>query len=365
MGPLLFVTLFGHGHVTPTLALVAELVRRGHRVEYATGAEHAEAVVGAGARWVELPRLPDFRPGGPNPAESWFRHYFAAIRAAHPVLLRHCRANRPRLLCYDATNWQGRVVARQWEIPALRYLPHLASNASFQLMDLTPVRVLAPECARFAREHGVDLDVTTVVEAPERQSLVFVPAEFQPAAESFDDTFHFVGPMLGRRAEEEWSPRHGDQPLLYVALGSMMSDPALYRTCATDFTDGAWQVAMNARDTGPVPPNFDVRPWFPQPAVLRHARAFVTHAGMNSTMEALTHGVPLIAVPQTPEQAINADRVEELGLGVRLKDLSALREVVDHVANDRTIRHNLAEMRAAIETSGGATRAADIIEACC
>src|SRR5687767_4204210 len=49
---ILFVTLSGHGHVTPTLAVVEELVKRGAEVEYATGAEHAEAVTGAGARWV-------------------------------------------------------------------------------------------------------------------------------------------------------------------------------------------------------------------------------------------------------------------------------------------------------------------------
>jgi len=45
--------------------------------------------------------------------------------------------------------------------------------------------------------------------------------------------------------------------------------------------------------------------------VLRHARAFLSHAGMNSTMEALHYGVPLVALPQMPEQAANADRVVE------------------------------------------------------
>lgn len=46
--------------------------------------------------------------------------------------------------------------------------------------------------------------------------------------------------------------------------------------------------------------------------MLRHARAFVTHAGMNSIMEALCHEVPLVMVPRTPEQAANADRVHSL-----------------------------------------------------
>ena len=41
---VLFVALAGHGHVTPTLPLVEELVQRGHRVAYATAAEFADAV---------------------------------------------------------------------------------------------------------------------------------------------------------------------------------------------------------------------------------------------------------------------------------------------------------------------------------
>lgn len=39
---------------------------------------------------------------------------------------------------------------------------------------------------------------------------------------------------------------------------------------------------------------------------------------MQWTLEPLYYAVPLIAVPQTPEQGANADRAEALGLGRRL-----------------------------------------------
>ncbi|MCP3804636.1 glycosyl transferase [Allokutzneria sp. A3M-2-11 16] len=358
---LLFVTLAGHGHITPTLALVAELAERGHQVDYATGAEHADAVTAAGASWVELPALPPFRPTGQNVMESWFRHYFAAMRATYPVLLDRCRADRPKVICYDATNWPARVVAEKLGIPAVRCVPHLASNDSFRLMEPEETRVIEPDCARFAAEHGVALDVSGVLDLPERRNLVFVPREFQPAGDTFDETFHFIGPLIGRRDAEPWAPQHDDLPLLYVSLGSIMADPAFYRACVDAFGDGAWQVAMTARDVGPVPATFDVQGWFPQPVVLQRARVFVTHAGMNSTMEALHHGVPLVMVPQTPEQVANADRVEELGLGERLRDNEDLRAVVERVANSGTIRGNLDRMRAAIRSAGGAERGADLI----
>jgi MGT family glycosyltransferase len=101
--------------------------------------------------------------------------------------------------------------------------------------------------------------------------------------------------------------------------------------------------------------------------VLRRADVFVSHAGMNSTMEALYHAVPLVTVPQMPEQEANARRVEELGLGCRLDphELTPerLRALVDEVAADEEIRANLAAMHTAIRKAGGSVAAADAIEA--
>jgi UDP:flavonoid glycosyltransferase YjiC (YdhE family) len=117
---VLFVALAGHGHVTPTLPLVEELVQRGHRVAYATAGDFADVVTGAGARWVHLPPMAPLRPPaqvGPDLIASWFRPYFAAMRATHPVLHEYCRTARPDAVCYDVTNWPARLVAHHLGIP--------------------------------------------------------------------------------------------------------------------------------------------------------------------------------------------------------------------------------------------------------
>jgi len=124
---------------------------------------------------------------------------------------------------------------------------------------------------------------------------------------------------------------------------------------------------IDVGDLGPLPATVDVRRWFPQPAVLRHAAAFVSHAGMGSTMEALYYGVPLVCVPQMVEQEVNASRVVELGLGVRLDPdaLTAadLRVAVDAVVADPAVREALHRMRAAVRRAGGGVAAADAVEA--
>jgi MGT family glycosyltransferase len=203
-------------------------------------------------------------------------------------------------------------------------------------------------------------------------NIVFVPPEFQPAADTFDDRYRFVGPSPSFREDERGWSQPADR-VLYVSLGTAFNDrPHFYRTCLEAFGDGAWSVALavgervRVQDLGLIPGNIDARPWFPQPAVLRSASAFVSHAGMGSTMEALYYGVPLVCVPQMIEQEANARRVAELGLGVRLDPATVtpaeLRAAVDRVTADADVRAALDRMRAAIRVAGGATAAADAIE---
>ena len=382
---VLFVGLAGHGHVTPTLPLVAEPVRRGPRVDYAFGPDVGDAVTAAGAGWGRLPGLPPFSPPaqvGPEMVALWFRHFFAALAATYPVLLEHCRVHRPDGVVYDATNWPARLVARRLGIPAVRTVPNLAENESYTgvgdaltggLEEQPEMAAFAEDVSAFADEHGVDLDVAATMDVTEDLNLVFVPRAFQPAGETFDGRFRFLGPVLGDRENaESWSPPHPELPVLFISLGSIFTDHThFYRLCRDAFDDGRFQVAMtigdiDLTDLGPLPETMQVRPWFPQLAVLGEAAGFVTHAGMNSTMEAIYYGVPMLAFPQMPEQVVNAERVVELGLGRRLdrESLTAdtLRRAVDEITSSPEVAANLDQMRADARRGGGAVGGADAIE---
>lgn len=376
-----FDVLTASGHVTPTLPLVAELVRRGHRVDYATGEENAASVRAAGARWVPLPTFQPFeaRDLGAGAFKRFLRHYFAAQRATYPVLLAHCAAQRPDVICRDATNWPGRLVATRLGIPDACTFPHLASNEHFSMAarmtagvgDGDPVTdALGGPCAEFSAEHGMLLTPNELQDVPAGLNLAFYPREFQPHGDTFHDRFAFVGPQIGARERNDpWEPSDPDKPLLYVAFGSFFTDQAaFYRTCVEAFGAGAWQVAMSIgsmgrAELGSFPSTVEAQPSFPQLSVLRHARAFVSHAGMNSTMEALYYGVPLVTVPQMPEQETNADRVTELGLGTRLDatrlTADQLRATVENLAADAETRARVDAMSAATRAAGGTERAAD------
>jgi len=69
-----------------------------------------------------------------------------------------------------------------------------------------------------------------------------------------------------------------------------------------------------------------VVPWCPQLQVLSHASvgAFMTHCGWNSTLESLSFGVPILAVPQWSDQTTNSLYIaEKWKTGLRVNKRSA------------------------------------------
>ena len=208
----------------------------------------------------------------------------------------------------------------------------------------------------------------------ETLNISFIPRTFQPGGDSFDERFMFVGPAIFARQDAPAFEIENseEKPVLYISLGTVMNNrPDFFKLCFEAFGDGPWHVVMahgqriDMQQLGPIPANFQVAPYLPQLEVLEHSRVFITHGGMNSTMEALYYGVPLIVVPQQPEQGMTAQRVSDLGLGVALNpnELSAevLRAAVERVSDDATIRQNVEAMQETVRDSGGAYDAADAI----
>jgi MGT family glycosyltransferase len=386
---LAFVSLPGHGHVNPTLPVVAELVRRGWRVSYATHERFFRAVRDAGATLIptqaDLPSPPRFSDFDPDRLAGLLERFVADARIDVPRLEAHFQEDPPRAVCYDSASLTGRILAGRLGLPDVALVPNLASNEQFSPFggfassifgqDQPALQRARQAMQDFAAEQGLGPQAHPMMGPPAALNIVFVPRKFQLAADTFDERFRFVGPSAGRREDGPgWLPVADGRPVLFISLGTAFNDrPDFFRMCLQAFGDGVWQVAMAAGERvdrgelGSVPGNIEVRPYFPQLAVLRHADVFVSHAGMNSTMEALYYAVPLVTVPQMPEQEANARRVEELGLGRRLvpDELTPerLRTAVDEVAADDRIRASLAAMRRSIREAGGAVAAADAIEA--
>ena len=119
-------------------------------------------------------------------------------------------------------------------------------------------------------------------------------------------------------------------------------------------------------DAAKLPGNPVVVRYAPQLDVLARARLTITHGGLNTVLDSLASGVPLVTIPLTYEQPAIARRVEWTGAGqsisVRALDPSGLARTVQAVLERPKYRDAAQRLRTVIMAAGGVARAADIVE---
>ena len=106
--------------------------------------------------------------------------------------------------------------------------------------------------------------------------------------------------------------------------------------------------------------------FLPQPAILPQVDLVITHAGNNTTTECFHHGKPMIAMPVFWDQYDNAQRIDELGLGIRLDTYrftdAELHAALDRLLTDAELRSRLTAAAATIQQRNGVRKAAGLIE---
>jgi MGT family glycosyltransferase len=162
-----------------------------------------------------------------------------------------------------------------------------------------------------------------------------------------------------------------ERPRVLVSLGTVNADSGgrFYRVAAEALGGEAMQVILVAPPdlAGRVPDNFLVRSFVPQLALLSHVDAVVSHGGHNTVCETLAHGLPLVVTPIKDDQPVIAQQVVAAGAGIRLKygrlTPGQLREAVHRVLEEPSFKTAALRVKASFDAAGGASAAADRLEA--
>jgi MGT family glycosyltransferase len=371
-------------HMHPHLAVVRELVDRGHRLTYLVGGHLAHLARPTGADIVGYESL---LPGSPR-AGHWPDDDIAGMRmflddSIHvlPQVLDALDADRPDIVLYDIGGFAGPVAADRWDVPSAQLSPSIVAWDTYRedMADvLDPIFASDGGKAYLADFDewlaGTSLTFDEVTGKP-RRCLVLIPRAMQPNADRVDpDRYRFVGPCIDPRREDpgDWAPPPGDGPLALLAFGTAYTDRIdLYRN-AVDALDGiGWRLVIATGRVDPAaleaaPDWVQLRTTVPQPAVLKTADVFVTHAGMGSCTEALWYGVPTVAIPQAVDQPGNAAQLHAIGVGRHLAanppSPGEIRDAILDVTSDSQIRLRLNAIRDELHRAGGPGRAADAVE---
>ncbi|MGA5817194.1 macrolide family glycosyltransferase [Kitasatospora sp. NPDC094028] len=374
------------GHVNPTLPVVEELARRGHRVSYAVTAHFRCAVEAAGAEPVLYTSVFGDHYTHPYTPEALPAEGLRLLDEAVETLKRFEEVyenDRPDVILYDQMAWAARFLGAKWNIPTVRLHPSYGSNEAFSIRSrFPPAPEAAPEVieltgrlADFLPTVGLEgVDPAEFFSAIEDLALIFLPREFHYDGDTFDERFVFTGPCLGDRSafQGSWT-NPGGKPVLFISLGTAFTGFAEFFPAAVEaFADSRYRVVLAVGDhadpaaLGELPATVEVHRQVNQLDVLSQAALFVTHGGMNSVMEALAHGVPMVVVPQSSEQRATAERVEELGLGRHLPreatTAATLREAVEAVLGDPATAEKLGSLRDVVRGTSGPAVAADAVE---
>ncbi|WP_406621714.1 macrolide family glycosyltransferase [Bacillus atrophaeus] len=376
------INIPAYGHVNPTLALVEKLCEKGHRVTYATTEEFAPAVQQAGARpllyettiSVDPQQIKELMEKNETPL-MFLKESLGIL----PQLEELYKEDQPDLIVYDFIALAGKLLADKLQVPAVRLCSSYAQNESFQMGTeemLKQVKEAEAEFQAFLEQENLPAVSFEQLAIPEAFNIVFMPRSFQIKNETFDDRFCFIGPSLGKRSEQErlLLKEKGDRPLMLISLGTAFNAwPEFYQMCMEAFGGAKWHVIMSVGKSiepdslGDIPDNFTVRQSVPQLDVLEEADVFISHGGMNSTMEAMNEGVPLVVIPQMHEQELTAQRVEELGLGIYLPkeevSVPRLQQAIGNIFSDKEIHSRVKDMQKDVKEAGGAEQGAAEIEA--
>nr|WP_263971576.1 nucleotide disphospho-sugar-binding domain-containing protein [Leptolyngbya ohadii] len=202
------------------------------------------------------------------------------------------------------------------------------------------------------------------------------PIEFEFPRKSLPPCFHFTGPYSNPASREPAAfpfEKLTGQPLIYASLGTVQNRLlGAFQTIAEacQGLDVQLVIALGGGYTPEALPALPGSPlvvgYAPQLELLQQTTLTITHAGMNTTLEALSCGVPLVAIPIANDQPGVAARIAWTGTGVvvPLKQLSTarLRGAIERVLTEESYKKNALRLQAAIQQAGGVRRAADIVE---
>lgn len=163
------------------------------------------------------------------------------------------------------------------------------------------------------------------------------------------------------------------RPLIYASLGTLQNRMAgMFRVIAEACEGLDSQVVISTGHgvspemLGNLPSRPIVVSYAPQLEVLRRSTLAITHAGLNTVLDAMATGTPLVAVPITNEQPGIAARIAWIGAGEVIANPQvtpqALRAAVVRVRSNQSYRTAAERVRDAIEVAGGAPCAAELIE---
>jgi zeaxanthin glucosyltransferase len=409
-----FVSLPVTGHLNPMLALAAEVQSRGHEVVFVSIPDVEARALAAGLCFLTVgnEHLP---LGNTKMAEKQFsirqgeaglKFTFDLMATVTGAIVREVEARlaseHPDGVVFDTYQPYLELSAIALNLPYV----HVSNAVHFDVSGETPLcffdwepsdsaeakernltgvehfrKLLEPSlqvAKEYASEKKIEVEWSDIKAT--RSKLAWItqlPAEFDFGGTNLNEALFHAGPFVNEQlrpsVEFPWDRLNG-APLVYTSMGTLQNGiESVFRhilKAASELQDIQFVVAMGDKldhaSFEQIPENVLLVDFAPQLELLKRASLCITHAGLNTVLESLTNGVPLVALPVTNDQPGVAARIRTKGVGdfLTTSELSAerLKDLIQRVLSDPEYRKNAKFIARAIARTNGIASAAEEIE---
>ena len=247
------------------------------------------------------------------------------------------------------------------------------------LLQFAQINTQRTKVARlYAEKIGLDIDwnapfatISTLL------WLSQTPRPFDFKESGLPPQFHYAGPFHDGSGRTEtnfpWDRLTGE-PLIYASMGTLQNGLEMVFSTIAEAVGNrpGMQLVLSIGPTldpaqiHSLPAGAIVVQHAPQLELLKRSTLCIMHAGLNTTLESLTQGVPMVAIPVTNDQPGVAARIAYTKTGgvLPLQELtvSKLRSLIDEVLSNPEYWRNAENLKQAIAKEGGLDKAADLLE---
>ncbi|BAZ45718.1 glycosyltransferase, MGT family protein [Chondrocystis sp. NIES-4102] len=205
------------------------------------------------------------------------------------------------------------------------------------------------------------------------------PSSFEFPRPYLTNNFYFTAPFNNPKIRQHIDfpyEKLNGKPIIYALLGTLQNSVySIFKKIAQaciNFKDyqliislGNKQIPKTINSLNKLPQDAIALAYTPQLEILKRASLCITHAGLNTVLECLTNGVPMVAIPIAHDQPGVAARIEWTKTGKvisRNASVAQISRVINEVISNDIYRLNAAKIKQEIQNTNGLKMAVDIIE---
>ena len=384
MSRFVFVTSPFMGHINPTLSVGAELLKRGHEVNWLTLLKLPEESIPERSKFFLIEgEINHSFDNEQKQAKSQSKKTFgmeSLVNLYENVLLplnrymyrgisRLVDKISPDIIITDHQAFAGAICAYNKNIPYVTFVT--APAAIIQSRNFPKVIEWESEqIIKLQKEFGIELE--TAIACSEMLTVVFSSKKLI-ADFDFPENYRLVGPVIENRPTVgtfNWEKlKKSTFPKVLVSIGSIIKEEQdFFSKIILSFGNLPLTVVVvsNPKLFDHWPENFIVQEHIPQIEVLSHVDAVICHGGHNTVCESLYYGVPVITIPMVNDQSLVATQVVNAECGIRLKfkrlTVQQLQVSLQELLCNNKYKKAAVAMSDSFKMAGGTKKTVDLLE---